>query len=757
MTNVKKIVVGALLVSALGMTASYASDAASANADGGYKLVWSDEFNGKALNTKDWNYETHEPGWVNNELQSYGNSKKNTYVKDGNLVIQPLFDGKKYTSGRINTQNKHTITYGKVEVRAKVPAGKGFLPAIWMMPNDENLYGQWPKCGEIDIMEVLGHETKTLYSTLHYGEPHTEGQGSYTLTDGTFANEFHVFGMEWDPGEIRFYVDGKLYHTENDWFTKKIGFGEITYPAPYDQPFYLILNVAVGGNWPGNPDGTTKFDSNAAMYVDYVRLYQKSSYDENVAKPEKKVKFRGADSNGNYVVNGKFNDEDVSKSKNWNLLTAGNGKATASINGNAIHVNTTDAGELDYSVQLVQPGIPLLKGSKYKLSFDMNADSDRTAIVSITAPNVGWIRYLADTKISVGTKKKSYSFNLTMKDSDDPSARLEFNLGNQGSTAGVHISNVRLEKTGEIDLSEVDSCEPDGNYVFNGKFQEGKGRMDFWTTESAVDGIEFGVTNKNNVRELMCDAKKARELSDAKLIQKGLKVAASTEYKLTFMARSDSSKPIQVQFAGETFTVKTVKASKVYSFAFKTGEKLGNTDLVFLLGNGGTTYIDNVNMLENTLLVNGDFSGGLKGYEVYAYTTSDVSYVVDTLNEDSAFCIDIENTGDLDWKIQLKQNDIVLERGGKYKISFDAKCTTDRTIMYALQRDGSRDNNWIPYSGTLKINLTKDFQNFSTTFDMTEKTDEHTILSISMGAVNGKQIKNKHTVVIDNIVLERIK
>lgn len=752
MKKSSKFLMGALMLSLACVSFSCAKETTKSE---GYTLVWQDEFDGKTLNTNDWNYEFHEPGWVNNELQSYGDSKKNTYVKGGNLVIQPLKNGKSYTSGRINTQNKHTITYGKVEVRAKVPAGKGFLPAIWMMPNDENLYGQWPKCGEIDIMEVLGDNTKKLYSTLHFGEPHTEGQGTYTLTKGDFSKEFHVYGMEWEPGEIRFYIDGELYHKENDWFTKRPGFGEVTYPAPYDQPFYLILNVAVGGNWPGNPDASTKFDKNAAMYVDYVRLYQKDSYDENVSKPEKALKFRKADSTGNLVYNGDLaKTDDLGADKNWEFMTAGAGKATCSIHDNAIHIDTEKAGELDYSVQLVQPKLPMYKGGKYKLSFDISADKDRTAIVTISAPSAGWIRYLNDTKINIGPKKQTFTYEIEMKDEDDPNGRLEFNLGNQKSTESVHISNIRFEQTGSVDLSDASVCEPDGNYVFNGKFQEGKNRMDYWTVESKA--AKFSVTNEKNVRMLKCESNGANNLEDAKLIQKNVKIVPSKEYKLSFVSYADAEKNIRVDLGGQSFDVKLGTSPKTYNFVFETAKNISNKDLVFNLGNGATTYVDDVRLQENSLILNGDFSSGMTGYEIYAYTASDVSYVVDTLNEKSALCIDIENTGDLDWKIQLKQNDVILEKGGKYKISFDAKSTMKRKIMYALQRDGSSDNNWDPYSGTRHIDLTTEFQTFSATFDMEKDTDIHTILSISMGAVDGKQIKTKHTVVIDNIVLEKL-
>ena len=167
-----------------------------------------------------------------------------------------------------------------------MPEGQGFLPAFWMMPTDENLYGQWPRCGEIDIMEVLGNDTTKSYGTVHYGNPHSEQQGSYVLPSGSFSSEYHNFAVEWEPGRINWYVDGNLIHTANDWYSATEGQGEITYPAPFDQPFYIILNLAVGGNWPGSPDETTNI-AQAAMYIDYVRVYQKDSYDEDVSVPRR--------------------------------------------------------------------------------------------------------------------------------------------------------------------------------------------------------------------------------------------------------------------------------------------------------------------------------------------------------------------------------------------------------------------------------------------------------------------------------------
>ena len=256
----------------------------------GYSLKWQEEFEGAELNRNDWNVELHERGWVNNEMQQYVNNAENIQVKDGKLLLRPVTKNAKknlYTSGRINTKGKHDFKYGIFECRAKFPKGKGFLPAFWMMPTEESLYGQWPSCGEIDIAEVLGHDTGTVFGTIHYGTPHCESQGKSTFSKDAFSDDFHNFACEWVPGRISWYVDGKLFHTENDWFTKNGGKNAHPYPAPFNQSFYIILNLAVGGNWPGSPEKNAAYIDEAAFEIDYVRVYQKASYDENVSKPQK--------------------------------------------------------------------------------------------------------------------------------------------------------------------------------------------------------------------------------------------------------------------------------------------------------------------------------------------------------------------------------------------------------------------------------------------------------------------------------------
>lgn len=415
----------------------------------GYSLLWNDEFDGDTLDATIWSMEAREPGWTNSELQEYTLTGENVFVKDGKLVLKAIkttgSNGKDYfTSGKVNSQNKKDFQYGKVVVRAKTPEGQGLWPAIWMMPQDESFYGQWPKCGEIDIMEVLGNQTDTAHGTIHYGEPHAQQQGTYKLETGTFASDFHEFSVEWEPGEMRFYIDGNHYHTVNDWFTAVDGNDEKPYPAPFNQPFFVQLNLAVGGTWPGNPDETTDFDK-AEFEIDYVRVYQKPSYDLNVKKPEKV--FREPLEDGNYINNGNFSAaEDLTDDIDWKFLLFQGGEGKAEIKDSKMIISSTNQGSVDYSVQLVQPELPMIKGKKYKVSFDAYADEERDIIVCVSAPTSGWIRYLKDTTLTLSKEMKTYTYEFEMTEKDDPNGRLEFNLGNRGSTATVYLTNVRVEE-----------------------------------------------------------------------------------------------------------------------------------------------------------------------------------------------------------------------------------------------------------------------------------------------------------------------
>ena len=237
----------------------------------GYSLVWSDEFDGTSLSS-DWVHETGNgqaqgiPGWGNNELQYY--RQENTQVIGGYCVItakDESFSGYNYTSSRIKTQGIQSFQKGRIDIRAALPQGQGIWPALWMLGDNIGSVG-WPACGEIDIMELVGGAgDNTVYGTVHWSDQgsHANYGGSSTLSGGIFADEFHVFSIIWDDTSIRWYRDDILYNEIN------ITGSELT---EFHNSFFFILNIAVGGNWPGSPDGSTSFPQH--MAVDYVRVFQ---------------------------------------------------------------------------------------------------------------------------------------------------------------------------------------------------------------------------------------------------------------------------------------------------------------------------------------------------------------------------------------------------------------------------------------------------------------------------------------------------
>jgi hypothetical protein len=229
----------------------------------GMKLVWSDEFNGTQIDTSNWTHETGAHGWGNNELQNYTTSPENSFISNGVLVIEAKQSGSGYSSARMITMGKREFKYGRIDIRAKLPKGKGIWPALWMLGANFKTVG-WPKCGEIDIMELLGHEPGKVYGTAHWGNPNHASYGlSTALSSGTFADQYHVFSLVWDNKNIKWYLDDVQFVV--------IDITPAGLSAMHNE-FFFIFNVAVGGNWPGKPDGTTVFPQR--MHVDYVRVFQ---------------------------------------------------------------------------------------------------------------------------------------------------------------------------------------------------------------------------------------------------------------------------------------------------------------------------------------------------------------------------------------------------------------------------------------------------------------------------------------------------
>lgn len=244
----------------------------------GWNLVWQDEFNRDSLDLTKWSPETGGHGWGNNELQYYTDSDSNSYVENGNLVLKaevvPQGIGSSkglryYSSARLRTYSKGDWKYGRIEVKAKVASGQGIWPAIWMLPTDW-LFGGWPSSGEIDIMEHVGYDLGVVHGSVH-----TEAYNHKINTQKSSARkisnvdtEFHVYSIIWDKDKISFFIDDIQYFLfEND--------QQGNYKTwPFDQRFHLLINIAVGGDWPGNPDNSTNFPR--SMLIDYVRVYEKS-------------------------------------------------------------------------------------------------------------------------------------------------------------------------------------------------------------------------------------------------------------------------------------------------------------------------------------------------------------------------------------------------------------------------------------------------------------------------------------------------
>jgi len=238
-----------------------------------YELVWSDEFDGDTLDLNNWVYEINNTGGGNNELQAY--TGENAVVSDGTLKIiakKEEVSGRDYTSSRITTQDLQEFKYGIYEARIKLPAGTGTWPAFWMMPADSK-YGIWPRSGEIDIMEHVGYDQNIIHGTVHTkiynGQIGTQKGGAERDYDDV-SEEFHVYKVEWLPDQIKFYMDDEVYYTYN---ANKFSACPTFNVWPFNQDFFMILNVAIGGDW-GGVDGVDDSIFPVQMEVDYVRVYQ---------------------------------------------------------------------------------------------------------------------------------------------------------------------------------------------------------------------------------------------------------------------------------------------------------------------------------------------------------------------------------------------------------------------------------------------------------------------------------------------------
>lgn len=395
--------------------------------------VWQDEFEGDTLNMENWSYECGNwkldangnyitNGWGNNEQQFY--TDRNASVHDGILTIAARHESYHdavqgdyaYTSARLSSQHKFSACGGRIEVRARCDAGKSLWPAIWMLPED-SAYGGWAASGEIDIMEGWGSTPEKICGTIHFGDVwpnNTYLTNTFAFPEGTSAQDWHTYAIEWERGEIRWYVDDFCYSTQTDWYSENHA-----YPAPFDQNFYMILNLAVGGHFDGVDgiygDPTIFEDGEKHFDIDYVRVYDAGSFSPTA------VTSLPLDS---YIE--------------------GAAAAVANKDGCSV-ISVTDVGSLEYSIMGLIRAQAVRAGETYQLSFDASATAQRDMIV--TAEDAAYTRYL-DKTVSLTEEPVHYCFPVTF--SDDMTVDLKFQLGSIGNAAacGAHqvtLSNIKWE------------------------------------------------------------------------------------------------------------------------------------------------------------------------------------------------------------------------------------------------------------------------------------------------------------------------
>lgn len=391
-------------------------------------LIWCDEFDGDTLDMTKWSYEIGNwmldangnyitNGWGNNEREFYTDS--NSSVHDGILTIaarnenySDLVQGEyEYTSARLSTQHLFSTCGGRIEVRARCDSGKSLWPAIWMLPED-SVYGGWAASGEIDIMEGWGSTPEKICGTVHFGDVwpnNTYLTNDYTFPQGDSTENWHTYAIEWESGEIRWYVDDTLYSIQNDWYS-----ANHAYPAPFDQNFYLILNLAVGGNFDGvdgiYADPSVFADGERHFEIDYVRVYDLDvSFDPTpVTSLPLESYIEGANA----------------------TLVNKDGKTVMMVN---------NVGELEYSVMGLIRRNMVHTGETHTLSFDVSSSVVRDMIV--TAEDAVYTRYLNE-KLTVTPEETHYCFDVTFN--EDMTVDLKFQLGNIGNVTSLGTHTVTL-------------------------------------------------------------------------------------------------------------------------------------------------------------------------------------------------------------------------------------------------------------------------------------------------------------------------
>ncbi len=755
----------------------------------GYDLIWADEFDGNygganvdaatGLNLDNWaaqlgdgTTDCNNYGWGNNELQSYTANSKNLGVNedlsgdgeaDGVLRITAAYEpgyvygtegAKNYTSARLRTtkgsEALFSTTYGYVEARIALPATAGAWPAFWMLPQSTQVYGGWPVSGEIDIMETCGAfndvaKDNIACGTLHWGTPSHVYKGSGYVDLASPYTYFHSYAIDWQPGEITWYYDGQPINTLSTWEGAIPGASDsLGFDAPFDMPFYMLLNLAVDSGQFGGAVNKAGFNDDINMYVDYVRVYQKSEgYPESASRQvqggsaEDWTELVGINQITEIKADNLVDcqggmDDAYSDYSKWYLATQSDATdakidcVTDEDGKEWAHLSIPTAGGLEYSVQLIGH-YNAKKGYAYRVSFDAYGSGP------IVGKNIdyaskewkGWSSYLAKT-FKLSSTPQTYTYDFVQTD-DFEKCRAEFNFGARG-TGDVYVSNVKIEI---IDPEELGSAQgprlplANGNIIFNGSFDQGENHMGYWnatkgttvvipryTLESLKDGDKavVDVASKTNY-EHIADGLKYYERraqissengSSPAIYQSGLDLKADT-YTVSFdmYSRDDTAVKASIyslEMQGDTValgkelghaaaTYSNDSGVRTYTLVFATQEDAENAALVLTFGKGASVQVDNVYMKgENQ--ASGVDEHPLGADTTYRGDNGSGTEIPLTVENGVVTMTGITSGGNW-YSPQLATGDFKLVAGQNYELSFDYKITgtTKNTFQYIIQEN----------------------------------------------------------------------
>ncbi len=770
----------------------------------GYDLVWSDEFDGNygndsvdantGLNLNNWSYqlgdgtEVGNPGWGNSEKQSYTSKKKNIAVnedldgdgkKDGMLRLTASYEEngykngseteKDYTSARIRTTSRtnealFTTTYGYIESRMALPATKGAWPAFWMLPQSTDIYGNWPVSGEIDIMETCGAfkegGNNKACGTLHWGAPEHVYKGSGYVDLNSDYNYFHTYAVDWEPGKITWYYDGVAVNTLQNWESMISGSTDsLSYDAPFDMPFYILLNLAVDSGLFGGDVNRATFRDNINMYVDYVRAYQKSEgYAESVdrtASDNAKTDwddYEGvnqiADINPASLDANGFGEDKTADAEKWYLSYNANntgGNATLDSfkdeNGkNWAKVGISEAGSQDYSVQLIGH-YNAKAGYVYKVSFDAYADGNMIG-KSVNTDSKEWAGWSTNgiQSYELSSTPQHVAFTFEQK-SDFEKCRIEFNLGSKAS-GNVYISNVKVEIVNPESINGDAGRKPlsNGDVIYNGTFDQGSAHVGGWaategtslsvpryTTEKIADSDvsvvdtastlnKFEKLNNGGVKYYERRAQISSTSGAPCIYQPGIELKAdgytlnfdmysknATTVQAAIYSVTEDGKPGTKMLESQVVNYTAGSGVKSYKWAFITPRALANAALVLTFGDGASVQIDNVSMIGNSQAEVAD-ENPVNAATQWNANGADGGAATDAGIENGVHKFTGIKSGSTWYSPQITSAQFKTLAGAKYKMTAKLKLvgTSNNIVSYIVQNQGS----WEVVQNVVDINLT---------------------------------------------------